>query len=57
MMALETILNEFRQNCGYFPREAVQEALQRREEIAPHLLHSLQEAAQISASPKQTIIP
>jgi hypothetical protein len=52
MMALENILNEFRQNRGYFPREAVQEAIQRREEITPHLLHSLQEAAQISASPE-----
>jgi hypothetical protein len=52
MMALENILNEFRQNCGHFPKEAVQEALQRREEIALHLLQSLQEAVQISASPE-----
>jgi hypothetical protein len=50
MMTLESILNEFRQSRGYFPQEAVQEALQRREEITPHLLRSLQEAAQLPSS-------
>jgi hypothetical protein len=52
MMTIESILSEFQQNRGHFPREAVQEALQKREEITPHLLRSLQEATQILSSPE-----
>jgi hypothetical protein len=52
MMTIESILNEFQQNRGYFPQEAVQEAIQQQEEITPHLLHSLQESVRQPSSPE-----
>jgi hypothetical protein len=48
----EEILAEFRQNRGYFPREAVEEAIRRREEITPHLLCALQELVQRPPEPE-----
>lgn len=46
MMKMDSILSELLQNRGYFPREAVEEAIQRREEITPHLLRALEEAVE-----------
>ena len=43
-MEIEAILGELEQNRGYFPREAVEAAIQRREEIAPRLLHAIEDA-------------
>jgi hypothetical protein len=48
MMNIESILTEFRQNRGYFPKEAVREAIQQKEEITPYLLRSLEEIVQQS---------
>jgi len=45
-MEIGEILSELTQNCGFFPREAVEEAIRRREEITPHMLRALQEPAQ-----------
>ena len=42
MMEIDSILSELRQNRGYFPREAVEEAIRRRAESAPHLLRAHQ---------------
>ena len=44
-MDIKDILYELEQNRGYFPQEAIGEAIQRREEIVPHLLRALQEVA------------
>jgi hypothetical protein len=49
---LDIILSELEQNRGYFPREAVEEAMRRKEEITPHLVRSLQEAAATPVKPK-----
>jgi hypothetical protein len=45
VMELSDILHELDRNRGYFPRQAVEEALRRQEEITPHLLSALEEAA------------
>ena len=45
-MEIDSILKELEQNPGYFPREAIEEAIRRREEITPHLMQALQEAAE-----------
>lgn len=42
-MEIDVILSELERNRGYFPRKAVEEAIQRKEEITPHLLRSLEE--------------
>jgi len=44
-MQLEEILKELEYNRGYFPREAVQEAVAHQEEITPHLLEILEDIA------------
>jgi len=46
MLEMDSILRELEQNGGYFPREAVEEAIRRREEITPHLMRALQKAAE-----------
>ncbi len=55
-MDLSIILEELQQNRGYFPREAVEEAIRRREEIVPHLLRSLEEvcAGQIEPAEEES---
>jgi len=45
-MDLDDILYELNQNRGYFPQEAVEEAIRLREQITPHLLQALGEAAE-----------
>lgn len=45
-MDIESILGELLENRGYFPREAVMEAIRQREAITPHLLRSIQEATE-----------
>lgn len=45
-MEIDSILKELEQNRGYFPREAIEEAIRRREEITPHLMRALQEAVE-----------
>jgi hypothetical protein len=35
MMNIGIILTEFRQNRGYFPKEAVREAIRQKEAITP----------------------
>jgi len=42
-MQLEEILEELEHNRGYFPREAVQEAVANREKITPHLLEIMKD--------------
>ncbi len=42
-MEIDIILSELEQNCGYFPRDAVEEAIRQKEEITPYLLRSLEE--------------
>lgn len=44
MMEIDAILGELEQNRGYFPREAVEAAIERRDEIAPLLLHAIEDA-------------
>ena len=44
-MELPEVLEELRLNRGYFPREAIEEAVRRREEITPILLDILENAA------------
>lgn len=51
-MEIDSILKELDKNRGYFPREAIEEAIRRREEITPHLMCALQEAAEGSAGSK-----
>ena len=51
-MEIDSILKELDKNRGYFPREAIEEAIRRREEITPHLMRALQEAAEGSAGSK-----
>jgi preprotein translocase subunit SecA len=46
---MESILKELEQNRGYFPREAIEEAIRRREEITPHLMRALKEAVDLYA--------
>jgi hypothetical protein len=46
MLEIDSILKELDQNHGYFPREAIEEAIRRREEITPHLMRALQEAVE-----------
>jgi len=48
-MELEQILEVLGKYRGYFPREAVEEAVRRKDEITPHLLRSLEDAARIPA--------
>ena len=45
-MEIDSILKELEENRGYFPREAIEEAIRRREEITPHLMRALQEAVE-----------
>lgn len=42
-MQLEEILKELEYNRGYFPTEAVQQAVAHREEITPHLLEIMED--------------
>ena len=51
-MEIDSILKELDKNRGYFPREAIEEAIRRREEITPHLMRALQQAAEGSAGSK-----
>jgi hypothetical protein len=48
-LEMESILKELEQNRGYFPREAIEEAIRRREEITPHLMRALKEAVDLYA--------
>jgi hypothetical protein len=50
-MEIGDILSELTQNRGHFPREAVEEAVRVREEIAPYLLQVLREAVQRPPEP------
>jgi hypothetical protein len=43
-LSVPEILEELRENRGYFPQEAVEAAVERREEIVPELLRILDEA-------------
>jgi hypothetical protein len=45
-LTVPEILEELRLNRGYFPREAVEAAIERREEMVPELLRILDEAAE-----------
>jgi hypothetical protein len=45
-LTVAEILEELRLNRGYFPREAVEAAIERREEMVPELLRVLDEAAE-----------
>lgn len=46
IMEIERILSELSENRGYFPREAVEEAIARRSEITPYLMRCLQAAGE-----------
>ena len=48
-MEIHDILAELRQNRGYFPQPAVDEAIRQREEITPHLLRALEEVSRNGA--------
>jgi hypothetical protein len=52
-MKMDSILSELHQNRGYFPREAVEEAIRRSEEITPHLLRALQDAVERPVDSKE----
>ena len=52
-MQIDHILKELDQNRGYFPREAIEEAIRRREEITPHLMRALQEAVERPVGSKE----
>jgi len=56
-MELNDLLHELDRNRGYFPRQAVEEALARREEITPHLLRSLEEAAEFANPADEADLP
>ena len=43
---IDALLGELSENRGYFPREAVNEAIRRKAEITPHLLRALEEGAE-----------
>lgn len=43
-MEMERVFSELSENRGYFPLEAVEEAIGRCAEITPYLMRSLQEA-------------
>ncbi len=45
-MDIDRILCELEQNRGYFPREAVEEAIRQRATITPHLLRAIKEATE-----------
>lgn len=45
-MEIAEILSELERNRGYFPREAVEAAIEQREEITPHLLRAIEEAVE-----------
>ncbi len=53
MMKMDNILSELLHNRGHFPREAVEEAIRRREEITPHLRRALQEAVERPVGSKE----
>jgi hypothetical protein len=57
MMDIDSILSELQQNRGYFPREAVEEAIRRREEITPHLLRAIKEATEHARESKEDEAP
>lgn len=40
-MTIDNILTEFSQRKGYFPKAAVESAIEQREAITPYLLASL----------------
>jgi hypothetical protein len=52
-LQIDHILKELEQNRGYFPREAIEEAIRRREEITPHLMRALQEAVERPVGSKE----
>ena len=52
-MEIDHILKELERNRGYFPREAIEEAIRRREEITPHLMRAVQEAVERPVDSKE----
>ena len=58
-MEIDSILKELEQNRGYFPREAIEEAILRREEITPHLMRALQEAVErpVDSEEEESFLP
>jgi len=52
-MEIDNILRELEQNRGYFPREAVEEAIRQREEITPYLHRAIQEATEHAQEAKE----
>lgn len=56
-MDIGHILGELTLNRGYFPREAVEEAIRRRDEITPHLLDAVRDATQHAQGVKEDETP
>ena len=56
-MELDDIIQELDQHRGPFPRASVDEAIRRREEISPHLLRALEEAAERTEAPEEEDVP
>jgi len=56
-MDIGHILGELTLNRGYFPREAVEEAIRRRDEITPHLLDAVRNATQHTQGVKEDETP
>ena len=50
-MDIDRILCELEENRGYFPREAVEEAIRQRETITPYLLRAIREATERGLPP------
>ncbi len=56
-MDIDRILRELEENRGYFPREAVEEAIRQRETITPYLLRAIKEATEHAQEWKDEEVP
>jgi hypothetical protein len=56
-MEIEAILHELSENHGYYPRDAVEAAIQQRETITPYLLQSLADAARYGVPEEGKSLP
>lgn len=54
-MEIKEILKEFRRTKGYFPQEAINAAIERREEITPYLLAIVEEGPTKSSNKEITL--
>lgn len=52
-MEIDVILTELEQNRGYFPRDAIEEAIRRKEEMLPHLLRALEDVCAGHVDPSE----